>query len=181
MLGAMTTNNSVGGQHLRFYSTKPQLTHINEKGEARMVDISSKEITKRRASAEGFIRFSTTLAISQITENTNKKGDVLSIARISGISAIKKTPDLIILCHPLPLTKAEISVEILSDTEMRVLSTAHCQGKTGVEMEALVGCTTALLNIYDMCKAVDKHMVIHGVRVLSKAGGKSDFDVAQDS
>lgn len=159
---------------VRPYSTKT-LTHVNEKGEAKMVDIGDKQITKRRATASGFIKFSNEIPIQQIESNSNKKGDVLSIARISGILAIKKTFDLIILCHPLQLTKAEVKIEIIDTHTIKVESIVDCQGKTGVEMEALVGVNIALLNIYDMCKAVDKKMVIHDVKVVEKKGGKSDF------
>lgn len=159
---------------IRAYSTK-KLTHVNEKGEAKMVDIGDKQITKRRATASGFIRFSNNIPVEQIKSNSNKKGDVLSIARISGILAVKKTFDLIILCHPLQLTKVEVLVEVIDSHSIKVESIVECQGKTGVEMEALVGVNIALLNIYDMCKAVDKQMVIHDIKVVEKRGGKSDF------
>jgi molybdenum cofactor biosynthesis protein MoaC len=171
-------NPSMNFNQIRQYSTKPsKLTHVNEKGEAKMVDISDKIITKRQAKAEGFIKFSNLIPIQQINSNTNKKGDVLSIARIAGILSIKKTFDLIILCHPLSLTKAEITIELVDDVTIRVESTVQCEGKTGVEMEALVGVNVALLNIYDMCKAVDKLMSLEKVRVIHKVGGKSDFTI----
>lgn len=171
----MQMNSLVQKTSVRCYSTK--LTHINSKGEAKMVDVGDKEITKRTASATGLIKFSNEIPIQQIKDNSNKKGDVLSIARISGIMAIKKTSDLIILCHPLQLTKAEIMIEILDGHTIKVESLVSCQGKTGVEMEALTGVNIALLNIYDMCKAVDKMMSIEDVKVIKKRGGKSDFNL----
>lgn len=140
-----------------------------------MVDISDKTPTRRTASATGCIKFSNEIPILQIRDNANKKGDVLSVARLSGISAIKKTSELVILCHPLPLTKCSIEIDTVSDTQINVKSTVQCDGKTGVEMEALMGVQVALLNIYDMCKAVDKGIVIDGVQVVKKVGGKSDF------
>ncbi|CCH43764.1 Molybdenum cofactor biosynthesis protein C [Wickerhamomyces ciferrii] len=168
--------NLSGTQSIRFYSTK-KLTHVNSKGEAKMVDISNKSITTRQAKAHGYITFSNEFPIQQIKENSNKKGDVLSIARISGIMAIKKTSDLVILCHPLSLTKAEVILEIQDPFTIKVESVVRCEGKTGVEMEALTGVNIALLNVYDMCKAVDKHMKIGNVQVVNKTGGKEDFDL----
>lgn len=164
-------------QGIRYYSTK-KLTHVNSKGEAKMVDVGDKKITKRQARASGIIKFSNPLPIQQIKENSNKKGDVLSIARISGILAIKKTFDLIILCHPLQLTKVEVIVNIIDEDSIKVESIVECIGKTGVEMEALVGVNIALLNIYDMCKAVDKLMMIQDVKVIKKSGGKNDFEIS---
>lgn len=150
-----------------------ELTHFNASGDAHMVDVADKNITHRVAIAEGVIKMKPdTLAL--ILSGGHKKGDVLGIARIAGIMAAKKTSDLIPLCHPLMLT--HISVEFTPDTETH---TIHCQtrvetkGQTGVEMEALNAVQIALLTIYDMCKAVDKGMIIDGVSLQHKSGGKS--------
>lgn len=150
-----------------------ELTHFNSAGEAHMVDVGEKSVTKRIAVAEGYITMQPqTLAI--ILKGEAKKGDVLGVARIAGIMAAKKTADLIPLCHPLALSK--VSIEL---TPVEGKSTVHCQatvqtsGQTGVEMEALTAVQITLLTIYDMCKAVDKGMTMEGVRLLEKAGGKS--------
>jgi molybdenum cofactor biosynthesis protein MoaC len=140
-----------------------------------MIDITDKKVSSRMAIAEGYIQFSNEISIEQVTSNSNKKGDVISLARISALSAVKKTSDLIILCHPLPLTKASVTVEIISPMKLRVECQVKCEGKTGVEMEALTGVAAGLLNVYDMCKAVDKGMTIEGVQVVEKRGGKSDY------
>jgi len=150
-----------------------ELTHFNASGDAHMVDVADKTVTHRVAIAEGTIKMKqATLAL--ILSGGHKKGDVLGIARIAGIMAAKKTSDLIPLCHPLMLT--HISVEFTPDTET---NTIHCQtrvetkGQTGVEMEALNAVQIALLTIYDMCKAVDKGMIIDNVALQHKSGGKS--------
>jgi cyclic pyranopterin monophosphate synthase len=147
------------------------LTHLDERGAARMVDVSAKADTVREASAEGRISMSAA-ALSAIKEGTAKKGDVLATARIAGIMAAKKTSELIPLCHPLSLSSVAIDFAF-EDNGMRVMSVARLTGQTGVEMEALTATSVALLTIYDMAKAVDKMMVISGVRLLSKTGGKS--------
>jgi cyclic pyranopterin phosphate synthase len=155
-----------------------KLTHFNQQGEAHMVDIGSKNITKRIAVTEGRILMKAE-TLQLILEGNNKKGDVLGIARIAGIMAAKKTPDLIPLCHPLSLTHVDIELQTINNPP-----SVYCQtnvatnGKTGVEMEALNATQVALLTIYDMCKAVDKGMVIDGVRLLKKSGGKSGNWVA---
>ena len=150
-----------------------ELTHFNSAGEAHMVDVGDKTVTKRTAVAEGRITMQPqTLAL--ILKGEAKKGDVLGVARIAGIMAAKKTADLIPLCHPLALSK--VSIEL---TPMEEENAVHCQatvqtsGQTGVEMEALTAVQITLLTIYDMCKAVDKGMTMDGVRLLEKAGGKS--------
>ncbi|MCR5108287.1 MAG: cyclic pyranopterin monophosphate synthase MoaC [Lachnospiraceae bacterium] len=150
-----------------------KLTHIDEKGRAVMVDISSKDVTERFARAEGYIRMSRE-AFSAVTEGNIKKGDVFAAARIAGIMAAKETSSLIPLCHPLLLSK--IAVDFYCDeegSELRCESFVSLSGKTGAEMEALTCVSVALLTIYDMCKAVDKGMVISGIRLLEKDGGKS--------
>ena len=153
-------------------------THFDEQGRAIMVDVGSKPETARRAVAEGFIRMNKT-TLEQIAGGTAKKGDVLGVARVAAIQAAKRTSDLIPLCHPLALTA--LSVEFDPDAEsssVRCVATVETTGKTGVEMEALTAVSVALLTIYDMCKAVDRGMVIDGVRLLRKEGGKSGVWVA---
>ncbi len=149
------------------------LTHIDENGKANMVDISKKNVTDRLARASGTIKMKKEV-IDAVVNNTVKKGDVLSTARIAGIMAIKKTSDLIPLCHSLLITKADI--DFIIDKEnliIRCESLVKLQGKTGAEMEALCGVSTALLTVYDMCKAIDKTMVISDIRLEEKDGGKS--------
>lgn len=149
------------------------LTHFDAEGQAHMVDVSDKAVTNRIAVAEAHIVMSeATLAL--ITEGRAKKGDVLGVARIAGIMAAKKTADLIPLCHPLPITK--VSIELTPDPALpgvRISATVKTSGQTGVEMEALTAASTAALTVYDMVKAVQKDMVIGGLRVVLKDGGKS--------
>lgn len=150
-----------------------ELTHLNKKGEAHMVDVGAKAETERSATARSTLKVSTEV-IDAIESGSVKKGDVFSVARIAGIQAAKKCSELIPLCHPLMLTK--ISVEITADknkSEITVEATCKLIGKTGVEMEALTACSVAALTIYDMCKALDKSIVIANTRLLSKSGGKS--------
>ena len=155
-----------------------QLTHFDAQGQAHMVDIAAKAATHRIAIAEGRITMQpATLAL--IESGTAKKGDVLGIARIAGIMAAKKTSELIPLCHPLVLTKVAIDFELLPESSaVRCIARTETTGQTGVEMEALTAVQIALLTIYDMCKAVDKGMVIARVRLLEKKGGKSGDWVA---
>ncbi len=149
------------------------LTHFNQAGEALMVDIGGKETTKRVAVAEGRIKMLPS-TLSLIQEGGHKKGDVLGIARIAGIMAAKKTSDLIPLCHPLALTKVAIDFDVLEqDVAVQCRAQVTTTGQTGVEMEALTAVQVALLTIYDMCKAVDRGMVMNQVKLLEKAGGKS--------
>ena len=147
------------------------LTHLDADGSARMVDVGDKTPTRRVAVATGRIAMSPD-ALSAIRDGLVKKGDVLAVARIAGIMAAKRTSDLIPLCHPLPLTKASVDFAFEEDA-IRVTATAATDGKTGVEMEALTATSTALLTIYDMAKAIDKAMVIDGVCLMEKQGGKS--------
>ena len=155
------------------------LTHFDKKGNAIMVDVSDKPVTTRVAVATGKIYVCQEI-FERIQKHEIAKGDVLGVARLAGIMATKRTSELIPLCHPLPLTKCEVNFE-LKETEntlyyIVVTCLAKTDGKTGVEMEALTGVQIALLTIYDMCKAVDKSMVITDVHLLSKSGGKSgDF------
>ncbi len=155
------------------------LTHFDKDGNAIMVDVSDKPVTARVAVATGKIYVCQEI-FERIQKHEIAKGDVLGVARLAGIMATKRTSELIPLCHPLPLTKCEVNFE-LKETEntlyyIEVTCLAKTDGKTGVEMEALTGVQIALLTIYDMCKAVDKSMVITDVHLLSKSGGKSgDF------
>ena len=147
------------------------LTHLDEAGAARMVDVGGKPATQRRAVATGAIAMSAA-ARDAIRDGAVAKGDVLAVARIAGIMAAKRTSDLIPLCHPLPLTSVEVDL-VVGDGGVTVTATAATEGKTGVEMEALTAASVALLTIYDMAKAIDKAMRIDGVRLLAKSGGKS--------
>ncbi|RZT55235.1 cyclic pyranopterin monophosphate synthase subunit MoaC [Sphingomonas sp. BK036] len=147
------------------------LTHIDEAGAARMVDVGGKAVTAREAVASGRITMSAEAAAA-IGAGTAKKGDVLAVARVAGIMAAKRTSDLIPLCHPLPLTKVEIDLTV-DATGVTATATASTEGKTGVEMEALTAATVTLLTIYDMAKAIDKTMVLSDIRVRAKSGGKS--------
>ena len=150
-----------------------KLTHIDEQGNAVMVDVSGKDVTVREASAEGTI-FVGTEVLQLILDSGIAKGDVLAAARIAGIMACKKTSDIIPLCHPLFITKASVDFEILEERQaVRAVCTVRCEGKTGVEMEALTGVSAALLTVYDMCKAVSKEMVIGEIHLVKKSGGRS--------
>jgi cyclic pyranopterin phosphate synthase len=147
------------------------LTHLDETGAARMVDVAGKAVTQREAIATGRISMSAEAAAA-IRAGAVKKGDVLATARIAGIMAAKRTAELIPLCHPLPLTR--VAVDLAPDeTGVTVTATAATEAQTGVEMEALTAVSTALLTLYDMAKALDKAMVIGEIRLLSKKGGKS--------
>ena len=149
------------------------LTHFDAQGHAHMVDVSAKPVTDRLAVAEGVVRMSAeTLAL--ITQGRAKKGDVLGVARLAGIMAAKRTADLIPLCHPLPLTR--VALDLVADDALpgiRVTATVKTSGVTGVEMEALTAVSVACLTVYDMLKAAQKSMVIDGIRLLLKDGGKS--------
>ena len=149
------------------------LTHFNQSGEAHMVDVGEKAVTQRTAVTEGYIEMQPeTLQI--IVNGGHKKGDVLAIARIAGIMASKKAADLIPLCHPLPITHVEINLSAETEkNRIRCQTTVKTNGQTGVEIEALCATQIALLTIYDMCKAVDRGMVIQSVQLLEKEGGKS--------
>ncbi|WP_028116576.1 cyclic pyranopterin monophosphate synthase MoaC [Ferrimonas senticii] len=150
-----------------------EFTHINDSGEAHMVDVTAKSVTEREARAEAIIKMAPE-TLAMIINGEHHKGDVFATARIAGIMAAKKTSDLIPLCHPLMLTK--VTVDLYPEPEhnqVRIQSLCKLSGQTGVEMEALTAATTAALTIYDMCKAVQKDMLIEGVRLLEKKGGKS--------
>ena len=147
------------------------LTHLDATGTARMVDVGGKAETQRMARAGGVIRMSAE-ALAAIKAGDGPKGDVLGTARIAGIMAAKKTAELIPLCHPLALTSVEVTFDYVDDG-IEVSATASLTGRTGVEMEAMTAASVALLTVYDMAKALDKGMVIDGVRLLEKRGGKS--------
>ncbi len=149
------------------------LTHFDARGNAHMVDVSDKPVTARVAVAEGYVKMAME-TFEIIRGGRAKKGDVLGVARLAGIMGAKRTPDLIPLCHPLPVTK--VAVELTLDDSLpgvRIEATVRTAGQTGVEMEALTAVSTAALTVYDMAKAVDKAMQIGGIRVLLKDGGKS--------
>ena len=147
------------------------LSHTDSKGKANMVDVGNKPDQLRIAKAQGRIRLSKE-AIKLIADNNNKKGDVLSMSEFAGIQGAKKTADLIPLCHPLPITKIDVKAT-LTKTGVSVTSEVRCIGKTGIEMEALTAVSIALLTVYDMCKAVDKAMVIEEIKLIEKI--KSDI------
>ncbi len=143
-----------------------EFTHIDKSGKANMVDVGHKIIQKRTARATGFIRLQTQ-TIKLIQDNEMKKGDVLTISEIAGIQGGKRTSELIPLCHPLQITKLDVKAS-LEENGVRIYSEARCNGQTGIEMEALTAINIALLTIYDMCKAVDKTMIIENVQLLEK-------------
>lgn len=155
--------------------TMNDLTHFDAQGQAHMVDVGGKAETRRTAVAEGWIRMQPA-TLARIREGSAAKGDVLGVARLAAIMAAKRTSDLIPLCHPIALSRvaAEFTLDE-SGSRVRCEVTAECTGRTGVEMEALTAVQVGLLTIYDMCKAVDRGMVMEGVRLLEKRGGKSDW------
>jgi molybdenum cofactor biosynthesis protein MoaC len=181
-------------------ATAPKLTHLTATGEAHMVDINAKNVTKRSATAVCSVHFSNPVAAELIRSNQSKKGDVLGVARLAGIMASKRTADLIPLCHPIAITHVTVDVTLDSDSDVRleeeidtlgslghtngtvhIRATVACEGKTGVEMEALTAASVAALTVYDMCKAVDKGMKVEGLRVVKKEGGKSGTWVEGDN
>ena len=148
------------------------LTHINEQGRARMVDVSEKNITLRTAEAYGVIHMDKETVEMIKQHRRYKKGDVLAVAQVGGIMAAKRTSDIIPMCHPINTTGIDISFNINSDS-IEIFSKVKCKGETGVEMEALTAVSAAALTIYDMCKALQKDMVISEIKLISKTGGKS--------
>ena len=149
----------------------PALTHLRQDGSAQMVDVSAKAETTREATATATVR-TTTGVMELLGAGGLPKGDALAVARVAGIMAAKKTPDLIPLCHPLPLSKVTVDFDLGPDAVI-ISSTVKTRGVTGVEMEALTAATVAALSVYDMIKAVDKHAVLTDIKVLAKSGGKS--------
>lgn len=150
------------------------LTHINEKGEAVMVDVGGKDITERTAAAYARIRMKPE-ALDALLGGELKKGDGLAAARIAGIMGAKKTSELIPLCHNIPIDKVTVDFEKESDSALGIYVRAKCTYKTGIEMEAVTGASIAALTVYDMCKAMGKDMVIEEIKLLEKTGGKSDY------
>ena len=148
-----------------------ELTHFNEQGRAHMVDVGGKPVTRREAQAGGEILVSPEV-LQKIRDGSMKKGDVLAVAQVAGIMAAKRNWELIPMCHPLPLTRVDLSFRLGTD-RVEILSTVACSSVTGVEMEALTAVSVAALTIYDMCKAVQKDMKIQNIRLLRKSGGKS--------
>jgi len=149
------------------------LSHLDAAGRARMVDVGNKPATVREARAEALVRMSAE-TLRLIETGGHKKGDVLTVARIAGIQGAKRCADLVPLCHPLPLTGIDVDITLQPDTgRARIEARCRVTGPTGVEMEALTAASVAALTIYDMCKAVDRGMVIEGIRLLHKSGGRS--------
>lgn len=154
------------------------LTHLRQDGSAQMVDVSSKAVSTREATATATVR-STSEVLALLGSGELPKGDALAVARVAGIMAAKKTSELIPLCHPLPLSKVTVDFRIDADS-VEILATVKTKGVTGVEMEALTAASVAALSVYDMIKAVDKHAVIGDIQVLAKSGGKSgDWDLGE--
>ena len=151
----------------------PEFSHFNDQGRARMVDVTGKAATFRRAAAAGEVHVSPE-TLAAIREGKLKKGDVLAVAQVAGIQAAKHCWELIPMCHPVPLTGVDIRFALAEDPcRVEILAEVFCTGQTGVEMEALTGVSTALLTIYDMCKAVDKGMELGEIHLVEKTGGKS--------
>ena len=149
-----------------------KLSHLNDAGAAAMVDVSGKAASSRRAVAQGIVRMQAA-TLQEILQNGLPKGDVLAVARVAGIQAAKRCSDLIPLCHPLPLAKVTVDFRPVGEGALEVTAECRVTGQTGVEMEALTAVSVAALTIYDMCKAIDKSMVIDAVCLLTKEGGKS--------
>ena len=152
-------------------SRKPRLTHLDDSGRARMVDVSSKDRTAREASAEAFVRCAPA-TVALVREKKVPKGDVLAVARLAGIAGAKQTPQLVPLCHPVALTGVEVDVDV-QDDGLRITATARAQDRTGVEMEAMTAAGAAALAVYDMLKAAERGITVEGWRLLAKSGGRS--------
>ena len=155
-----------------------KLTHLDENGAAHMVNIGAKPVTQREAVAQSVLTMQPE-TLRMICEDRAPKGDVFACARIAGIMAAKKTSELIPMCHPIPIESVKIDIEAVSDTQVRIISTLRCSHKTGIEMEALTAASIAALTIYDMCKAMDRGMVIRDIHILEKDGGKSGHYIYQ--
>ncbi len=155
-----------------------KLSHFDEEGNAKMVDVGEKSMTQRMAVASGIIRMKPE-TMHLIQNQKLAKGDVIGVATVAGIMAAKQTSQLIPMCHPLPITSVKVDFQQLSQTQLEVKSIVKVTGQTGVEMEALFACSTAALTVYDMCKAVDKGMEITDIKLLEKSGGKSGHFVRE--
>jgi len=156
-----------------------EFTHIDEKGKTKMVDVTDKDETKREAIAYGQIKLKES-TLERIKNGQIEKGAVLETARVAGIMSVKKTAELIPMCHPLLITGVDIKFEFENATTLGIYATVRTTGKTGVEMEAFTGVSIAALTVYDMCKAVDKDMVIKNIKLMKKTGGKSGTYVRED-
>ena len=156
------------------------LTHLDAAGRANMVDVTDKAATTREAQAQAWVRMQPS-TLKLIQDNGHPKGDVFAVARIAGIMAAKKTHELIPLCHPLMLSSIHLELSVVEPDSVRIVSSCRLNGQTGVELEALTAASVAALTIYDMCKAVDRGMVIDRIQVLKKQGGKSGTFVAGDA
>src|SRR5688572_26012846 len=166
---------------------KSKLSHLDEAGRARMVDVGAKPVTAREAVAEGFVSMRPE-TLRAIAEERVPKGEVLGTARVAGIMAAKRCGELIPMCHPLPVESVTVDFDLpvlepedREPVKLRIKAVARIRAKTGVEMEALTAVAVAALTVYDMCKAIDKTMVINGVRLIRKTGGKSDFVASRES
>ncbi len=148
------------------------LTHINEAGEASMVDVGAKALTERVARARAVVRM-LPATLREVVEGNAPKGDVLAVARVAGIQAAKRTSELIPLCHPLPLSKVAVDFETVGDDALAITTLCKVSGRTGVEMEAMTAASVAALTVYDMCKGLEKGIVIESLALLEKSGGKS--------
>ena len=159
-----------------------ELTHFNEESRARMVDVTEKSVTTRTATAQGFIQMEER-TLERIRDGKVAKGDVLAVAQVAGIMAAKKTHELIPMCHPIAITSVDLSFAFFRrPCGVRVTATTRCKGETGVEMEALTAASVAALTVYDMCKAMQRDMSIHSVRLLAKDGGKSgNYTAGEDA
>jgi cyclic pyranopterin phosphate synthase len=155
------------------------LTHLDAEGRANMVDVTEKAQTNREAQAQAWVRMQPS-TLKLIQQNGHPKGDVFAVARIAGIMAAKKTHELIPLCHPLMLSSIHIELKAVEPDSVKIVSTCRLNGRTGVELEALTAASVAALTIYDMCKAVDRGMIIDQIQLLRKHGGKSGDFVAGD-
>lgn len=155
-----------------------ELTHFDESGASRMVDVSTKPVTWRLARAQAVVAMRPE-TLAMIRDRKAAKGDVFEVARLAGIMATKRTPDLIPLCHAIGLESAEISFELVDDRTLRIEAAVSVHGRTGVEMEAMTAVSVAALTVYDMCKAVDREMTIQTVQLLEKSGGKSGHFVRE--
>ena len=167
--------NNLSMTQLRYYcANNSRLTHVAEDGKLKMVDVGSKTVTKRTAVASGVVQLNTEI-IQLIKENSIKKGDVITVAKIAGIMAAKRTDQLIPLCHNISLSSVNIDIGLEEDCGLRIRATAIAGDKTGVEMEALTAVSVAALTVYDMCKALSHDIVIKDIKLEQKTGGKSDF------
>lgn len=170
--------NSLKSPQIRFFShleNSNNLTHVDEKGKATMVDVSSKSSSLREATAVATVEVGQEIS-KLIKENNMKKGDVLTVSQLAGIMGAKKTSDLIPLCHNIPLSSVKVKAELdFANHSVQIIGTVRCFGQTGVEMEALTAVSLAALCVYDMCKAISHNIIIKNIRLMQKSGGKRDF------